>query len=184
MNIRNARLEDVPGILELVNTHVKRGDLLPRTADSIAATLDDWLIGKDEQGNIVACVSLLHYTPALAEVRSLAVADEVQGQGYGRTIVKALIAQARRRNVPTLFALTRAVPFFQKMGFHTTHKERFPEKVWRDCSMCPLLQHCDETAVVMQLAPIQPTSSIPVPIPLRQRVSAPASLPFHEVESS
>ena len=183
MNIRSARLEDVPGILELVNTHVKRGDLLPRSADSITGALDDWLIGKDEKGKIVACVSLLHYTPALAEVRSLAVADEVQGQGYGRTIVKALIAQARHRNVPTLFALTRAVPFFQKIGFQTTHKERFPEKVWRDCSMCPLLEHCDETAVVMQLAPIQPTSSIPLPIPIRRHVSGPTSLSFREEES-
>jgi argininosuccinate synthase len=183
MNIRNARLEDVPGILELVNTHVKRGDLLPRSADSITGALDDWLIGKDEQGKIVACVSLLHYTPALAEVRSLAVADEVKGKGYGRTIVKALIAQARHRNVPTLFALTRAVPFFQKIGFQTTHKERFPEKVWRDCSMCPLFEHCDETAVVMQLAPVQPASSIPLPMPIRGRIPSPASLSFREEDS-
>ena len=58
MNIRSARPEDIPGILALVNDHARRGDLLPRTADSIRDTLPDWLIAKDETGAIVACGSL------------------------------------------------------------------------------------------------------------------------------
>lgn len=155
MHIRPALPADVPDILSLVNDHVRQGDLLPRTAVSIRETLDDWLVGEDEGGDIVACVSLLFYTDALAEVRSLAVADKVKGQGWGRTIVKALITQAKMRGVPTLFALTRAVGFFQRAGFAISTMERFPEKVWRDCHACPLLDACDETAVVLHLnAPI------------------------------
>jgi len=151
MNIRSAVDPDIPAILRLVNDHARRGDVLPRTALSIRDTLDDWLVGEDEDGDIVACVSLLYYTAALAEVRSLAVDDKVKGQGWGRTIVKAIIAQARLRHVPTLFALTRAVPFFQKLGFSVSPMARFPEKVWRDCFMCPVRYKCDETAVVLQL---------------------------------
>ncbi len=116
MYIRPAAESDIPDILRLVNDHVRRGDLLPRTALSIRETLADWLVAEDPEGDIVACVSLLYYTPALAEVRSLAVVDKVKGQGWGRTIVKALIEQARLRHVPTLFALTRAVGFFRKGG--------------------------------------------------------------------
>jgi hypothetical protein len=70
-----------------------------------------------------------------------------------RSIVKAIIAQAKHQQVPTLFALTRAVPFFQKMGFAISSRELFPEKVWRDCNACPLLTNCDETAVVLHLTP-------------------------------
>ncbi len=151
MHIRPAVPADVPDILSLVNDHVRQGDLLPRTAVSIRETLDDWLVGEDEDGDIVACVSLLFYTDALAEVRSLAVADKAKGQGWGRTIVNALIAQAKLRGVPTLFALTRAVGFFQRAGFAVSTMERFPEKVWRDCHACPLLDACDETAVVLHL---------------------------------
>ncbi|HIP70498.1 MAG TPA: argininosuccinate synthase [Anaerolineae bacterium] len=151
MHIRPAVPADVPDILSLVNDHVRQGDLLPRTAVNIRETLDDWLVGEDEDGDIVACVSLLFYTDALAEVRSLAVADKVKGQGWGRTIVKALITQAKLRGVPTLFALTRAVGFFQRAGFTISTMERFPEKVWRDCHACPLLDACDETAVVLHL---------------------------------
>ncbi len=162
MNVRKARPEDVPGILALVNEHARRGDLLPRTAASIHDTLADWLIAKDDAGELVACVSLYPYSPVLAEVRSLAVHDRAKGGGWGSTLLKALVLEARRRGVVTLFALTRAVGFFQKGGFHISARERFPEKVWRDCVNCPLLDRCDETAVVLHLGiPQAPTDRLP-----------------------
>jgi len=152
MNIRPARPEDIPGILALVNEHARRGDLLPRTSDSIADTLTDWLIAKDDADEIIACGSLYAYSPGLAEVRSLAVHDRAKGGGWGSTLVKGLIIEARRRGVITLFALTRAVSFFQRAGFQVSDRQRFPEKVWRDCVNCPLIDRCDETAVVLHLA--------------------------------
>ncbi|MCB8936710.1 MAG: argininosuccinate synthase [Anaerolineae bacterium] len=157
MNIRLAHPEDVPEILFLVNEHARRGDLLPRTAASIHDTLADWLIAKDDTEQIVACVSLYSYSPALAEVRSLAVHDRAKGGGWGSTILKAIILEARRRDIQTLFALTRAVRFFQRAGFEITGRERFPEKVWRDCRHCALINRCDETAVVLNLGhPLHP----------------------------
>lgn len=164
MNIRPARETDIPAILRLVSDHARRGDLLPRSALSIRDTLHDWLVGVYPDGDIVACVSLFYYTPYLAEVRSLAVSDRVKGQGWGRTIVKEAINEARHRNVPTLFALTRAVDFFQKVGFKITVKERFPQKVFRDCSICPLLEACDETAVVLELGPAEIQSDLFIPV--------------------
>jgi argininosuccinate synthase len=164
MNIRPARENDIPAILRLVSDHARRGDLLPRTALSIRDTLGDWLVGVHADGDLVACVSLFYYTPYLAEVRSLAVSDRVKGQGWGSSIVRALIHEARQRQVPTLFALTRAVDFFQKVGFKITVKERFPQKVFRDCSICPLLENCDETAVVLELSPAIPTHDHIIPV--------------------
>lgn len=185
MHIRTATEPDIPAILALVNEHVRRGDLLPRTAESIRTTLPDWLIAKDPDDDVVACVSLLYYTPFLAEVRSLAVADKVKGQGYGRTLVRALIERARLRGVPTLFALTRAVGFFQKAGFVITNKERFPEKVWRDCVLCPIRERCDETAVVMHLQESRnrkldyhvPSTASTLPLSLIEKKEKPMSKP-------
>lgn len=157
MNIRPASHADIPQMMVLIEEHARRGDLLPRTADSVRETLGDWLVGVHEDGGIIACVSLLFYTPILAEVRSLVVADRAKGGGWGSAIVKALIVQARQRGVPTLFALTRAVTFFVRMGFTITSKDLFPEKVYRDCIHCPIFDNCDETAVVMRLQ-----SSLPV----------------------
>ena len=67
MNIRPARESDIPDMLRLVSDHARRGDLLPRTALSIRETLGDWLVGKDEDGDIVACVSLFYHTAVLAD---------------------------------------------------------------------------------------------------------------------
>ncbi|MBE2225266.1 MAG: argininosuccinate synthase, partial [Anaerolineae bacterium] len=174
MNIRPARESDIPGIIDLVAEHAKRGDVLPRSPESIAATLNDWLVGEHPDGDIIACVSLYYYSRHLAEVRSLAVSDRVKGQGWGSTIVKASILEAQHRNIPTLFALTRAVPFFRKLGFRITSKELFPQKVWRVCSVCPLLENCDETAVVLELGPslIPEHTPIPIDIPVAEILSS------------
>lgn len=141
---------DLPGLVALVNTYARRGDLLPRTPEAIRESLPDWVIAK-RGDEVVACGSLLMYTAVLAEVRSLAVADEAQGMGVGRKIVESLITEARQRHIPTLFALTRAVPFFLRLGFTITEKEFFPQKVWNDCAICPLKDACDETAVVFTM---------------------------------
>lgn len=65
--------------------------------------------------------------------------------------MKALITLAQSRKVPTLFALTRVAPFFSKLDFSPSEKERFPEKIWRDCQLCPIQDNCDESAVVIHL---------------------------------
>jgi N-acetylglutamate synthase-like GNAT family acetyltransferase len=150
--IRPATQDDVTGIVALVNEQARRGNLLPRSAAAIQATLADWLVAETDGDGVTGCVSLLPYTSGLVEVRSLAVQDKAQGQGVGLQLVESLIQEAKRRRVPTLFALTRAVGFFERCGFAVTERHLFPEKVWRDCHQCPLRHNCDETAMVLHLA--------------------------------
>jgi amino-acid N-acetyltransferase len=148
--VRPAAEADVPAIVAIVAENARQGHLLPRSAENVYASLPTWLVG-ELGGAVVGIGSLLQMTPVLAEVRSLAVLPSYRSYGVGAAIVRGLVAEARRRSFPTLFALTRAVPFFEKLGFVVTGQERFPEKVWRDCVLCPLRQRCDETAVVMEL---------------------------------
>jgi amino-acid N-acetyltransferase len=152
--VRPAARADVPGILALVKEHARRGNVLPRTRESIEASLGDWLVAVVPHGGalrVLGCVQLLAYGPHLTEVRSLAVDDAAQGQGVGSRLMVALIAEARRRDVYTLFALTRVVDFFERFGFSVTEHARFPDKVWRDCRICPLRERCDEVAVSLKL---------------------------------
>jgi amino-acid N-acetyltransferase len=148
--VRRADEADVPAIVRIVAENVRQGHLLPRSAENIRASLPTWLVAELD-GEVVGIASLLEMTPVLAEVRSLAVLPAFRSYGAGAALVRGLIAEARRRRYPTLFALTRAVGFFEKLGFTVTGQERFPEKVWRDCVLCPLQQRCDETAVVLEL---------------------------------
>ena len=150
INIRLATLDDVTEIVRLVNSHASRGIVLPRTTQSVYDTIDDWLVATAED-EIFGCVSLLRYSSGLVEVRSLVIQDHLQGFGLGTRLLDALINEAKRRHIPRLFALTRVVAFFKRFGFIEADRQLFPEKVWFDCQQCPLLDNCDETAVVLLL---------------------------------
>ena len=141
---------ELPSLMTLIHAYSRRGDLLPRTIESVRESLPDWWVAKVGD-TVIACGSLLRYSPQLAEVRSLAVADVAQGTGIGRRLVERLVEEAKAEDVPRLFALTRVVRFFEKIGFSVTVKEDFPDKIWRDCSICPLIDACDETAVHLYL---------------------------------
>lgn len=149
--IRPAAPEDVPALADLVARHVASGDVLPRSAESIRASLADWVVGQDESGRVVACGSLWTYSPLLAEVRSLVVEPGLRSAGWGGRLLAALVVEAQRRGIATLFTLTRAVPFFEKQGFSITDKSVFPEKIFKDCQACPLIDACDETALWMDI---------------------------------
>lgn len=150
VEVRKAGPQDVPGIAALVETYAMRGELLPRTREEIALHLEDWVVAVRDEA-VQACGSLVHYTSTLSEVRSLAVAESAKRNGLGMAIGQALVDQARTRGVRTLFALTRVTRFFEKLGFQLGPEVRFPEKVWRDCRLCPIQDRCDEIAVVMHL---------------------------------
>lgn len=148
--IRPATVTDVPSIAALVMANAIQGKVLPRSAEAIEATIGDWLVAAAGE-EILGCVSLLSYTSGLVEVRSLVVGERYRGLRIGSRLMEALLFEAQRRGLPTLFALTRKVTFFERFGFMITERARFPEKVWHDCRLCPLIDNCDETAMVLEV---------------------------------
>lgn len=151
MNPRPATPADVPALARIVAAHAVTGEVLPRSPESILEGLADWRVVEDGQGKLIACGSLWIYGPRLAELRSIIVDASHRGEGLGIRVVEGLVAEARRREISTVFTLTRAVPFFERCGFRITDKKRFPEKIWKDCHLCPLVHDCDETALILQL---------------------------------
>jgi len=151
--IRPARVADVPAIAELVGYYAQQRNLLPRPIGDIYQSVREWVVAEIE-GEIVACGSLLIMWADLAEVRSLAVKPGYQGRGLGQTVVRALIDDARRLGIPTVFCLTRAVGFFASLGFAQTDRDRFPRKVWKDCIHCPMFSNCDEVAMILSVPPM------------------------------
>src|SRR5262245_2567020 len=114
--VRPAADADVQAIAEIVNQHARQGHLLPRSAENIATSLPDWLVA-EVGGIIVGIGSLVEMSPTLVELRSLAVLPAYRSLGVGGLLVRALVERARERGIPTAFALTRAVPFFERLGF-------------------------------------------------------------------
>ncbi len=162
IQVRPATPDDAPSIALLVAANARKGGLLPRSETNIRATLKNFVVavapGEGALANdagkpvIVGCGSLAPMNSTLVELRSLAVDERVRGLGVGQLIVARLVELARQRKFGTMFALTRAMRFFEKCGFALAPKEFFPEKVWRDCVACPMLANCDEMAMVLPLS--------------------------------
>lgn len=148
--VRAALETDIPAIQALLRHYANMGELLPRTKTDILTNLEHFRV-VEQAGQVVACGSLEHFTPELAEVRSLMVKEEFKSAGLGKIIVRDIIQTAKRRKVKRLMALTYVPEFFHKLGFKTVNKEIFPEKIWGICVNCYKFHNCDEIAVLLEL---------------------------------
>lgn len=148
--IRPAAITDVLQIHDLLDTYANMGNVLPRPFSELYRHLRDFFVIELE-GKIVACGALEIFTENLGEVRSLVVAEDHKNQGLGRRLVARIVDEARQIGLRRVMALTYVPQFFHNMGFRTVAKETLPEKVWGICVKCYKFNHCDETAVLLEL---------------------------------
>lgn len=149
---RIAAASDVDAIHDLIEEASRTTTVLPRPRRTIQENLDRFVVA-ERDGRIVGCGSLALFTPYLAEVRSLVVADGLRGRGVGGAVVRALVEAARQMGVRRVFALTDNPAFFQRLDFTLTDKSTLPHKVWNECARCPKFLTCTEEAVDMLLCP-------------------------------
>lgn len=147
--VEPATLQDVDGIEALVSWWAKKGENLPRSRQEIISQIQDFLVVRD-MTTVLGCGSLYVYHDDLAEIRSLGVAEAAQGKGTGKKLVQAFIDKSRVLQVKRLFVLTRVPAFFSACGFTVGDKRSLPEKVMKDCQLCPKLHACDEIAMIYE----------------------------------
>ncbi len=148
--VRKARLKDAPVIHSLVNDYASKGILLPRSLNSIYEHIRDFWV-YEEGGKILGCAALQIVWEDLAEIRSLAVEESRKGEGIGRALVEACLREAEELGVKSVFSLTYAKDFFERLGFRVVDKNVLPHKVWSDCINCVKFPNCDEIAVILEL---------------------------------
>ena len=146
-----ASIADAKAIHDLVNTFARKGEMLPRTMGEVYENLRDFYVIRDESAETVACGGLHILWEDLAEIKSLAVREDQQGQGLGLRIVKACLDEAREIGLTTAFALTYRPGFFEKLGFAQADVMTLPRKVWGECYRCPKFPGCNEIAMVRAL---------------------------------
>ena len=147
IEIRKAKLTDIPALLDLINAYASGGIMLPRTEFEMAENIRDFEVAI-EDGELVGCGALHFYTPTSGEVRSLAVKPGLKTRGIGRMLVESLEREARANDLESVFAFTYVAGFFRKLGFLEVDREELPLKAWKDCLRCPKFQACDEIAML------------------------------------
>jgi len=145
--IEKARIEDVPQIHQLVNSFSEKGLMLARPLSEIYEAIRDFFVIR-EGSKVVACAALHVSWADLAEIRSVAVAEDKQKTGLGGKLVAACLKEAEGLGIKTVFCFTYRPEFFRKYKFVDVDKAELPRKVWTDCFRCPKFPNCDETALI------------------------------------
>ena len=147
MRTRKAILPDAPRIHSLICNYAGDGTLLPRTLAEICENVRDFVV-LEHRGKIIGCGALHLYGRHLAEIRSITVDPEHQRMGGGRRLMQALMEEAEKHGVGCICLFTRKPDFFAHLGFAVTQREELPDKIHKDCWVCPRLHNCDEVAMV------------------------------------
>lgn len=148
--LRKAQIGDVKEIQKLLTHFASRGDMLSRSLSELYESIRDFYIM--EEGGQLLGVSALHIVwEDLAEIRSVAVAEDAGRKGVGSEVVNACISEARNLGLKRLFCLTYKPDFFARFGFRIVDKSELPHKVWGDCIKCVKFPDCDEIAMIMDM---------------------------------
>ncbi len=145
-----ARLFDVPAIKALIDPYAGDDIMLPRSSTELFENIREYILCR-EADNILGCGSVHIAAPDLAEVRAVAVHPDHHGRGIGRAIVEHCLEDARRYGLPRVFTLTLEPDFFARAGFREVDRQSLTQKVWQECYRCPKFEHCDETAMILDL---------------------------------
>jgi argininosuccinate lyase/amino-acid N-acetyltransferase len=149
--VRAARMTDLDAIESMVNYWSEAGENLPRPRRELVQAIGEFAV-TEQAGLVNGCASLYLYDTGLAEIRSLGVNPESQKEGQGKALVEFLLAKAQKMAIDKVFVLTRVPEFFMKMGFSPTSKSLLPEKVMKDCDICPRQHACDEVALELLMS--------------------------------
>lgn len=117
--VRPAIPDDLPQLSSVVDYFVRANRLLPRTVDELQELLPTGFVAVSGDA-IVGFAALEIYSPKLAEIRSLAVMEHMQGLGVGRMLVEQCIRLAKSQNVLEVMAVTSLDDFFVSCGFDFT----------------------------------------------------------------
>jgi amino-acid N-acetyltransferase len=145
--VEKARIPDVPQMHQLINNFASRGEMLPRPLSELYESVRDYLVIREGE-QVVACAALHVSWSDLAEIRSVAVAEESQGHGLGGQLVNACLEEAAKLGINTVFCFTYRPEFFKRFNFVDIEKMELPRKVWTDCFRCPKFPNCDESALI------------------------------------
>jgi len=148
--LRRAKTKDVPQIVQLINHYAGKGEMLSRSQSQVFNALRDYVV-IEENGRLVGCGAMHVVWNDIGEIRSLAIAPERVGQGWGKRIVEYLVEDARGLDLPRVFILTYKPDFFAKLKFEPVDKKDLPHKVWKDCLNCPKFPGCDEVAMIRSI---------------------------------
>jgi len=124
--VRQATIDDVGGLLELIEPLEQQGALVRRSRELLEAEINQFTI-LEKDGAILACAALYPATDGSAELACVATHPNYQKGGRAGLVLEAIEAEARRKNLYEIFVLTtQTAHWFIERGFIAASLERLP----------------------------------------------------------
>ncbi len=114
--IRPAKTSDIKRIREMIDEYALQRRLLSKETVTLYEDVQEFTVA-EINGEVVGCGALHILWEDLAEVRTMAVQENLRKQGIGHMILDRIITRAIEIGVKRLFCLTFETDFFAKHGF-------------------------------------------------------------------
>lgn len=128
-SIRTADIDDIGGLLELLEPLEKKGILVRRSREMLETEIEQFTV-IDRDGMIVACAALYPFIDQkLGELACVAVHPDYREGDRGDTLLQHLEKRARHLGIKRLFVLTtQTAHWFAERGFKASSIKELPKE--------------------------------------------------------
>lgn len=124
--IRQACIEDVSGIIDLIAPLEHQGILVKRSRERLELDINHFFVIERDH-HILGCGALYAHTQNQAELACLAIDPSYQGQGLGEELIHFLSRHAESLGIDQLFLLTtHTYHWFIEQGFVLSSLDELP----------------------------------------------------------
>jgi amino-acid N-acetyltransferase len=128
-NLRSATIDDVGGILAIIEPLEEEGILVRRPRERLEMEIERFVVAEHDDV-IIGCAALYAFASEKAgELAALAVHPDFRREGYGEALLHEIEARARKLRLARLFVLTtRTSGWFVERGFVESDPNRLPKQ--------------------------------------------------------
>ncbi len=136
INIRNAVVDDISKIRDLIKLYAQEELLLPKSRAELAVMLPNFLAA-DYDGQFSGSVAFKVGEDEKAEIVFWVVDRKYFNHSIGSMLISAVMERVEDLGIKTVYTLTLRPNTFEKPGFKVVSMEMLSKKVWTDCIRCP-----------------------------------------------
>ena len=128
-HLRSATIDDVGGILSIIEPLEAEGVLVRRSRERLEMEIERFVVAEHD-GAIVGCAALYAFPEERAgELAALAVHPDFRREGYGEALLHEIEQRAKKPKLTRLFVLTtRTSGWFLERGFVESGLNRLPSQ--------------------------------------------------------
>jgi amino-acid N-acetyltransferase len=118
-HLRNATIDDVGGIIAIIEPLEEQGILVRRSRERLETEIERFVVAEHD-GVVIGCAALYAFPEEkVGELAALAVHPDFRREGYGEALMNEVEARARKLKLNQMFVLTtRTSQWFLERGFH------------------------------------------------------------------